>query len=252
MCMWSNYNLFLERKIGVTERPRSLNPGKAITMAICPVIAYFITRCMAWRQSWKTTAHASLATQSAGKSRLEQQIPYVKSVTERWRYFVDFLHDFEGSTFRNACFIFVGLRLVVLIAETFERQGILFILLTLIVHSCFTSCIFAARTLDFAVKFRLVFRYEAVVFRRYVLALLSVGLLRKFEAYLVYLSLIWSKNPRCFSFFLKFRHFNYMLLWFHLVIPSFPTRIDDMRIGFSALSGVACEFAYAVRMRRNN
>ena len=34
-------------------------------------------------------------------------------------------------TFQNALFIFVGLRLVVLIAETFERQGILFILLTL-------------------------------------------------------------------------------------------------------------------------
>ena len=33
--------------------------------------------------------------------------------------------------FQNALFIFVGLRLVVLIAETFERQGILFILLTL-------------------------------------------------------------------------------------------------------------------------
>ena len=34
-------------------------------------------------------------------------------------------------------------------------------------------------TLDFAVKFRLVFRYETVVSRRYVLALLLVGLLRK-------------------------------------------------------------------------
>ena len=56
-------------------------------------------------------------------------------------------------------------------------------------HSCFTSCIFVARTPDFVVKFWLVFRYEAVVFRRYVLALLSVGLLRKFEAYLVYLTL---------------------------------------------------------------
>ena len=105
-----------------------------------------------------------------------------------------------------------------------------------IVHSCFTSCIFAARTLDFAVKFRLVFRYEAVLFRRYVLALWSVGLLRKFEAYLVYLNLIWIKNPRRFSFFQKFRHFTYMLLWFHLVVPSFPARIDDMRSLFSALS----------------
>ena len=103
-------------------------------------------------------------------------------------------------------------------------------------HSCFTSFIFAARTLDFTVKFRFVFRYEAVVFRRYVLALLSVGLLRKFEAYPVYPSLIQSKNLRRFSFFQKFRHFTYMLLWFHLVIPSFPARIDDMRSRFSALS----------------
>ena len=29
-----------------------------------------------------------------------------------------------------------------------------------------------------------------------------------------------------------------MLLWFHLVIPSFPARIDDMRSRFSALSPV--------------
>ena len=139
-------------------------------------------------------------------------------------------------TLQNALFIFVGLRLVVLIAETFERLRILFILSTIIVHSCFTSCIFAARSLDFAVKFRLVFRYETVVFRRYVLALLLVSLLRKFEAYLVYLSLIQSKNPRRFSFFQKFRHFTYMLLWFQFVIPSFPARIDDMRSRFSALS----------------
>ena len=151
--------------------------------------------------------------------------------------FCRFLHDYmRVFTLQNALFIFVGLRLVVLIAETFERLRILFILSTIIVHSCFTSCIFAARTLDFAVKFRLVFRYETVVFRRYVLALLSVSLLRKFEAYLVYLSLIQSKNPRRFSFFQKFRHFTYMLLWFQFVIPSFPARIDDMRSRFSALS----------------
>ena len=31
-------------------------------------------------------------------------------------------------------------------------------------------------------------------------------------------------------------HTLYMLLWFHLVIPSFPARIDDMRSRFSALS----------------
>ena len=42
--------------------------------------------------------------------------------------------------------------------------------------------------------------------------------------------------PRCFSFFQKFLHFTYMLLWFRLIIPSFPAQIDDMRSRFSALS----------------
>ena len=37
------YNLILERKVGVTEHPRPLNPGKAIAMAICPIIIHFIT-----------------------------------------------------------------------------------------------------------------------------------------------------------------------------------------------------------------
>jgi len=36
-------NLILERKVGVTERPRPLNPGKASAMAICPIIIHFIT-----------------------------------------------------------------------------------------------------------------------------------------------------------------------------------------------------------------
>jgi len=37
-------NLFLERKVGVTERPRSLNPGNAAAMAIFPIIVYFNTK----------------------------------------------------------------------------------------------------------------------------------------------------------------------------------------------------------------
>ena len=86
-------------------------------------------------------------------------------------------------------------------------------------------------TLDFAVKFRLVFRYETVVSRRYVLALLPVGLLRKFEAYLVYLTLIWGKFPRRYSCFQTFHHFRYMF-------PGFPARISDMRNRFSALSNM--------------
>ena len=32
-----------ERKVGVTECPRSLNPSKAIAMAICPIIVHFST-----------------------------------------------------------------------------------------------------------------------------------------------------------------------------------------------------------------
>ena len=33
----------IERKIGVTEHPRSLNPRKVQAMAICPIIVHFIT-----------------------------------------------------------------------------------------------------------------------------------------------------------------------------------------------------------------
>ena len=36
-------SLFLKRKVGVTERPRSLNSSKAVAMAICPIIVHFGT-----------------------------------------------------------------------------------------------------------------------------------------------------------------------------------------------------------------
>jgi len=35
-----------QKKIGVTERPRSLNPRKVTAVAICPIIVHFTTRCM--------------------------------------------------------------------------------------------------------------------------------------------------------------------------------------------------------------
>jgi len=35
--------MFLERKLGVTERLRSLNPGEAAAMAIFPISVYFDT-----------------------------------------------------------------------------------------------------------------------------------------------------------------------------------------------------------------
>ena len=47
---------------------------------------------------------------SAGKSRLEQQISNVKSIVERWRYFVYFLNDLRVFPFQNALSIRVGLR----------------------------------------------------------------------------------------------------------------------------------------------
>ena len=34
----------MKRKVGVTEHPRSLNPSKAIAMAIFPIIAHFSTQ----------------------------------------------------------------------------------------------------------------------------------------------------------------------------------------------------------------
>ena len=37
--------LFLERKVGVTKRPRSLYPGEAASMATFPIIVYFNTKC---------------------------------------------------------------------------------------------------------------------------------------------------------------------------------------------------------------
>ena len=42
-----------------------------------------------------------------------------------------------------------------------------------------------------------------------------------------------------------------MLLWFHLVIPSFPARIDDMRSRFSALSAVRSE-AHSGQTQKSN
>ena len=34
-------NLFMERNVGVTECPKSLNPRKAVAMAIFPIISLF-------------------------------------------------------------------------------------------------------------------------------------------------------------------------------------------------------------------
>ena len=143
---------------------------------------------------------------SAGKSWLKQQIPNVKSITERWRFTWRWEFLLSKTLYLSSCDCVkwsLSLKLS-------KGKGFCLFYWPFIVHSCFTSCIFAARTLEFAVKFRFVFRS---------LALLSIGLLRKFEAYLVYLSLIWSKNPRCFSFFSKIPPFH---LYVAMVSPCHP------------------------------
>ena len=99
-------------------------------------------------------------------------------------------------------------------------------------YSCFTNSIFAARTLDFKVKFWFVFRSEPVVFRRYVLALLSVGLLRKFEAYLVYLSLIRSYSLGAFHFFKNSSILLICYYGFALSSPDFPRKLMTCAVVF--------------------
>ena len=68
---------------------------------------------------------------SAGKSRLKQQIPNVKSITKRWRYFVDFLHDFESFYFPKRFIYLRGIAFSGPYRWNFRKARDLFILLTL-------------------------------------------------------------------------------------------------------------------------
>ena len=129
---------------------------------------------------------------------------------------------------------------MVVIAETFKRQGFLFILLTL-------CCAYMLHELHFRVtdswlrcKILVSVQVWSCCVQEIRVSLSSAGLVQKFQAYLFYLSLIRNKNPRPFSLFQKFLHFTYMLLWFRVIIPSFPAQIDDMGYRFSALFIANC------------
>ena len=64
-------NLFLERKVGVIERLGTLNPVKAIAMAICPIICsfYYLERVLdAWRGIWICVHSEDAQKQLARKS----------------------------------------------------------------------------------------------------------------------------------------------------------------------------------------
>ena len=56
-------NLFSERKVTVTERPRSLNPRKAVAMAISLFILLLSARarCMTWRVNLRAQMHSAVA-----------------------------------------------------------------------------------------------------------------------------------------------------------------------------------------------
>ena len=64
-------NLFLKRKVGVTERPRSLNPSKTIAMAICPIIVHFST----WRTLSMHDVACIFACAAVGSNYVQKQLP---------------------------------------------------------------------------------------------------------------------------------------------------------------------------------
>ena len=164
---------------------------------------------------------------SARKSRLEQHIPNERSIVEKWRYFVDFLHDFQSFSFQRRFIYLRGILFSRPYRWKFRKVRDFFNFIDPLLRIVSLRAAFSrhGRFSDFVVKFRFVFRYEAVVFRRYVLALLSVSLLQKFEAYLVYLSLIWNKNPRPFIFFKNSAILLICCYGFTLSSPVFPREL---------------------------
>ena len=48
---------------------------------------------------WLRMRHWRSSRRLGAKSRLEQNIPNERSIVEKWRYFVDFLHGFESFYF---------------------------------------------------------------------------------------------------------------------------------------------------------
>ena len=101
------FNLEPRFFVALDQHSRTERPWKVLIRK--PKISFFRLNCACLAESHvpqsgscdraENDCASSLATQSAGKSRLTQQIPNVKSITERWRYFVDFLHDFESFYF---------------------------------------------------------------------------------------------------------------------------------------------------------
>ena len=66
----------MKRKVGVTEHPRSLNPSKAMAMAICPIIVHFST--------WRARSMHDVACEFAQEIPLTNRVrgPYRKLRTE--------------------------------------------------------------------------------------------------------------------------------------------------------------------------
>ena len=95
--------------------------------------------------------------QSAGRRRenldFEQQISNVKSIAERWRYFAYF-YITESFSFPKRFIYLHGIAFSgPLLLKLSKGKRFCLFYWPFVVHSCFTSCIFAAWTLDFVVKF---------------------------------------------------------------------------------------------------
>ena len=197
--VWSDTRKFSSNVDFFRRSDRGI-PLNRIELDFSCIVTLFSPSILDLADSCKTIAHASLMA-SAGSHRREKL--NLIATCSKWK--INILHDFESFFLSETLSILVKLRLVVLIAETFQGYGICLFYWPFMWIAALRAALSRHGHLDFAVKFRFVFRYEAVVFRRYVLALLLASLLQKFQAYLVYLSLIWNKNPQPFSLFQKFR-----------------------------------------------
>ena len=79
--------MFLKRKEGVTERPRSLNPSKAIAIVICPILVHFSTwRARSMHDVACEFARAVVSSKDAQKqlARTSLTVVYVQHFNPRY------------------------------------------------------------------------------------------------------------------------------------------------------------------------
>ena len=71
--------------MGVTERPRSLNPSKAVAMAICPIIVHFSTwRARSMHDVACDFARAAVRSKDAQKQLARTSLRWLKTVSSTY------------------------------------------------------------------------------------------------------------------------------------------------------------------------